>query len=434
MKGLMVSIMANVTNMAASANVAAVNAVDANNHSNKGIKIAASSTSPTSPTTTMEASIISPPSTWPAWMQKAMMDNGRVAFRGSNIGIKIGTTLHNKTCSLAEMIKIIEAHQKRLYPDQKPSDFRRKPTPSYLRRHCTCIAAYRAEEGSRIDYDFSVILYDNGWFEYWETGRRTTLYLPDCTEFIYKYNLAIDEIDKTTIDQSVLGNTDWRTVAMLFAEERITQNMVGYGANAPCDNSECESGAGTGAETGAATKVRAGIGTGAETDEGQPISESKRVTEIVGAAHIPTPEERLLKEERRAELSKIIAKATSKLTDKQAEVYKLHFEYEYSLERTGEMIGISSKAAGHRVTGIKERFSEEIEQQTGEDVKAYLNASVSKAANDQNSDNITDGSGDINDNVNEKGNLADTSDKDNCYTNFEDEFDESDESDENIEN
>ncbi len=389
-----------------------------NKQSNNGAKIANSSASSTSLTDSTE-SVFSPPPTWPtwpAWMQKAMMDNGRVAFRGSNIGVKIGTTLHNKTCSLAEMIKIIEAHQKRLYPGMKPSDFRRKPTPSYLRRHCTCIAAYRAEEGSRIDYDFSVILYDNGWFEYWGTGRRTTLYLPDCTEFIYKYNLAIDEIDKTTIDQAVLGNTDWRTVATLFAEERITQNMVGYGANAPCDNAE------------------AGVGTGVGAGEEKPDAEPQKVTEIVGATHIPTPEERLLKEERRTEMSKIIAKATAKLTDKQAEVYKLHFEYEYSLERTGEMIGISSKAAGHRVTGIKERFSEEIEQQTGEDVKAYLNASVSKAANDQNSDNITDGSGDINDNVNEKGNLADTSDKDNCYTNFEDEFDESDEIDENIEN
>ena len=402
MKGLMVSVMANVTNeantanMAASSNVAAVNAVDANNHSDnhsdnhkdnhsnkrknkqnsKGVKIGDLSTVSTE-------SMFSPPATWPAWMQKAMMDNGRVAFRGSKIGIKIGTKLHNEPCSLAEMIKIIEAYQKRLYPDMKQSDFRRRPTPSYLRRHCTCIAFYRAEEGSRADCDFSIILYDNGWFEYWGTGRRTTLYLPDCTEFIYKYNLAIDEIDKTTVDQSVLGNTEWYTVATLFAEERITQNMVGYGGNASCD----DGGAGVGA------------GTGAETDEGQPISESKKVTEIVGAAHIPTPEERLLKEERRAEMSKIIAKASAKLTDKQAEVYKLHFEYEYSLERTGEMIGISTKAAGHRVTGIKDRFSEEIEQQTGEDVKAYLNASVSKDSNAQNAskaDNINGDKGDAN--------------------------------------
>ena len=411
MKGLMVSVMANVTNMAASSNVAAVNANNhSKNHSNKRNKnnndcVVKTVVSPTE-------SVFSPPSTWPAWMQRAMMDNGRVAFRGSKIGIKIGTTLHNEPCSLTKMIKIIEAYQQRLYPDMKQSDFRRKPTPSYLRRHCTCIAFYRAEEGSRADCDFSIILYDNGWFEYWGTGRRTTLYLPDCTEFIYKYNLAIDEIDKTTVDQSVLGNTEWYTVATLFAEERITQNMVGYGGNASCD----DGGAGVGA------------GAGAETDEGQPISESKKVTEIVGAAHIPTPEERLLKEERRAEMSKIIAKAAAKLTDKQAEVYKLHFEYEYSLERTGEMIGISTKAAGHRVTGIKDRFSEEIEQQTGEDVKAYLNASVSEATNSQDAqkaDNINDDNSDANNNVSGTGNLEDTSDEGNCDTNFEDEFDES---------
>ena len=398
MKGLMVSVMANVTNMAASSNVAAGNAVDANNHSNKGIKIAASSTSPTSPTTTMEASIISPPSTWPAWMQKAMMDNGRVAFRGSNIGVKIGTTLHNKTCSLAEMIKIIEAHQKRLYPGMKPSDFRRKPTPSYLRRHCTCIAAYRAEEGSRIDYDFSVILYDNGWLEYWGTGRRTTLYLPDCTEFIYKYNLAIDEIDKTTIEQSVLGNMDWRTVAMLFAEERITQNMVGYGANASCDNAE------------------AGVGAGEE----KPDAEPQKVTEIVGATHIPTPEERLLKEERRTELSKIIAKATAKLTDKQAEVYKLRFEYEYPVERIGEMLEIPRTTAASRLMGVRARFSEVIKEQTGEDIKDYLNASSHKTTEAKNDDNAG-AVADVNDSKSIKDDGNDNDD------NFENEIDDSNE-------
>ena len=414
MKGLMVSVMANVTNVANMANMATstkiaanVAAVKANNHSVE--KIGDSPASAASTATATE-SLSSPPSTWPAWMQKAMMDDGRVAFRGSKIGIKVGTKLHNEPCSLTEMLKIIEAYQKRLYPDQKPSDFRRKPTPSYLRRHCTCIAVYRAAEGSRADCDFSIILYDNGWFEYWGTGRRTTLYLPDCTEFVYKYNLAIDEIDKTTVNQSVLGGIFWYTVATLFAEERITQNMVGYGSNAPCDDA--------GVRTGA----------GVEANEEQPVSESKRVTEIVGAAHIPTPEERLLKEERRAELSKIIAKATAKLTDKQAEVYKLHFEYEYSLERTGEMIGISTKAAGHRVTGIKDRFSEEIEQQTGEDVKAYLNASVSEATNSQDAqkaDNINDDNSDANNNVSGTGNLEDTSDEGNCDTNFEDEFDES---------
>ena len=86
MKGLMVSVMANVTNeantanMAASSNVAAVNAVDANNHkdnhsnkrknkqNSKGVKIGDLSTVSTE-------SMFSPPATWPAWMQRAMMDN-----------------------------------------------------------------------------------------------------------------------------------------------------------------------------------------------------------------------------------------------------------------------------------------------------------------------------------------------------------------------
>ena len=389
MKGLMVSVMANVTNeantanMAASSNVAAGNAVDANNHSdnhsnkrnnvqnNKGAKIANASASSTSSTNPTESLIITPPSTWPAWMQKAMVDNGRVAFRGSKIGIKIGTTLHSKHCSLKKMLKIIKKYQKRLYPDQKPSNFRRKPTPSYLRKHCTCIAFYRAEEGSRADCDFSIILYDNGWFEYWGTGRRTTLYLPDCKEFIYKYNLAIDEIDKTTVDQSVLENTTWYTVATLFAEERITQNMVGYGANAPCDNSEGETGARTG------VKARAGVEDGFEAGEEQPISESKKVTEIVGAAHIPTPEERLLKQERQNEMRRIINDTVPTLSEKQSEVYHALFEEELSRGQACEKLNLQESALRSRIMKLRVKFGNQIKNLTGEEVEEYLDFSRS---------------------------------------------------------
>ena len=368
MKGLMVSVMANVTNMAASSNVAAVNANNhSKNHSNKRNKnnndcVVKTVVSPTE-------SVFSPPSTWPAWMQRAMMDNGRVAFRGSKIGIKIGTKLHNEPCSLTEMIKIIEAYQKRLYPDMKQSDFRRKPTPSYLRRHCTCIAFYRAEEGSRADCDFSIILYDNGWFEYWGTDRRTTLYLPDCKEFIYKYNLAIDEIDKTTVNQSVLENTRWYTVATLFAEERITQNMVGYGANAPCDNSE--------GETGARTGARAGTGDSVEAGEEQPISESKKVTEIVGAAHIPTPEERLLKQERQNEMRRIINDTVPTLSEKQSEVYRALFEEELSRVQTCEKLNLQEAALRSRLRKLRVKFGDQIKSITGEEVEEYLDLSKS---------------------------------------------------------
>ena len=286
--------------------------------------------------------------TWPAWMQEAMMKDGRVAFRGCKTGIRIGK-LHNKPCSLAEMLKVIETYRKCLPPEQV--DFQRKPTPSYLRRHCVCIAIYRSEEVSKIDCNFSIVLYDNGWFEYWGTGRRTTLYLPDCIEFVYRYNLIIDEVDEFTVEQSVLGNTDWHTVAALFAEERITQNMTGHNAGNTCY----------------------------DTDEELPFFERKQVTEIVGAAHIPTPEERLLKQERRDEMSKIIAKAMTRLTDKQAEIYKLHFEFDYSLESISEMLKMPRTTASSRLMGARAIFSRELEKQTGKDAREYFNENSTEA-------------------------------------------------------
>ncbi len=156
-----------------------------------------------------------------------------------------------------------------------------------------------------------------------------------------------------------------------------------------------------------------GAGTGAETDEGQPISESKKVTEIVGAAHIPTPEERLLKEERRAEMSKIIAKATAKLTDKQAEVYKLHIEYGYSLERTSEMLGLPRTTASGRFAKVRTRFSEELRKQTGEDAREYFGENAPKDVEVETVNGIND---------------SDNVENDSGGDNFEDEIDESDES------
>lgn len=347
-KGLMVSTMANIADNVGSSKK---QGNEGNNKTAKAVKTVkayesvnteSTESTPKFSSKLSSSSPSSPSITWPVWMQKAMMEDGRVAFQGCKIGIRIGR-LHNKPCSLTEMLRVIETYRGGLRPEQV--DFQRKPTPSYLRRHCVCIAIYRSEEASRIDCNFSIVLYDNGWFEYWGTGRRTTLYLPDCIEFVYRYNLVIDEVDEFTVEQSVLGNTDWHTVAALFAEERITQNMTGYNAGNTCYY----------------------------TDEELPFFERKQVTEIVGAAHIPTPEERLLKQERRAEMGKIIAKATARLTDKQAEIYKLHFEYDYSLESISEMLKMPRTTASSRLMGTRAIFSRELKKQTGEDAREYFN-------------------------------------------------------------
>ena len=60
------------------------------------------------------------------------------------------------------------------------------------------------------------------------------------------------------------------------------------------------------------------------------------------AARIPTLEARVLTQERQEEIKSIIAKIIPTLSRKQAELYKLHFEYEIPLAKISEMLGVPS--------------------------------------------------------------------------------------------
>ena len=61
------------------------------------------------------------------------------------------------------------------------------------------------------------------------------------------------------------------------------------------------------------------------------------------------------------------------LTNRQAELYKLHFEYDIPIPRVAEMLKITRSACIQRLQGIQQRFREQIKAITGEDVEKYLN-------------------------------------------------------------
>ena len=286
-----------------------------------------------------------------AWFGGSVNEDGRICFRGSKIAIKVGK-LHRGSIKLAEMLKIIKKCQKKMTSAQ--IKFSRKPTQSYLRQNFTCIALIKSAENRRVDRDFSIVLYDNGWLEYWSTCRTTTLYLPDCLNFIYNYNCPIDDIKTMSITQPELENIEWSTVASLFAEEQLTYNM----AISISNNSDAN------ADVNADTK----------SEQENPVPDKEPKQEIISTVHIPTPEERMLRQERQQGMQKIIKAAVASLSRKQSEIYVLYFEYGYSLKQCSEILQVPFQTLGHRITTIREKFAQELKKQTGEDACAFFSA------------------------------------------------------------
>lgn len=294
----------------------------------------------------------SPRASMPAWMKKAMKEDRRIAFKGSNIGIKIGT-LYKNSLSLDKMLDIVKRYQKKLTREQ--IEFSKSPTPAMLREKFKCIAFAKSEDDVKIDRDFAIILYNNGWIEYRSTDHYTTLKLKACSTFTYQHNLMIDDVDETVLNKTLLEKTSWTVCACLAGEEKITRSLIRHGnavKNGTSDSPEGENDI---------------------DDDGEFEAYKRRREEPISIVRIPTPENRVLAQERRAEMQKIISRGQSVLTNRQAELYKLHFEYDIPLSCVAEMLKITRGACTHRLSGIQQRFSEQIKAITGEDVEKYLN-------------------------------------------------------------
>ena len=316
-----------------------------------------------------------PSSAWPAWMQRAMMEDGRVMFKGSKIGIKIGK-LRSNSHTLGEMIKIVHKCQETLTYEQ--INFNKSPTSAALRKDFVCIGFAKSEDGCSVDREFAAILYNNGWAEYWSIDRHATLRLVDCSEFTYEYNYAINDIDKTVIDKSVLENENWVMCVCLAGEERITKNLNRSNTTVSNDeNSEDADSAGNTANAGNA-------GEAIDADK------KRQKAEPVTVVKIPNPEERILAQERHKEIQSIISAARSSLTDKQGEVFKLHFDYGIPLLEVSKMLGISPNTCIHRLEGIQEKFSKQITRIAGEDVEKYLRLSYMQTDTESANENSHD--------------------------------------------
>ena len=361
--------------------ISIADAINASGNSNKDQSVVNAPNAPnTTDTTNPSAAYSEPPtptSAWPDWMQRAMTEDGRVMFKGSKVGIKIGK-LRSNSHTLGEMIKIVQKCQETLTYEQ--INFNKNPSPATLRKDFVCIGFAKSEDGCSVDREFAAILYNNGWVEYWSIDRHATLRLVDCSEFTYEYNYAINDIDKTVIDKSILKNENWVMCVCLAGEERITKNLNRH--HSAVSNDENSEDADSARNTANAGNAGEAIDADKKRQKAEPITVVK----------IPNPEERLLAQERHKEIQKIISAGRASLTDKQAEVFKLHFDYGIPLLEVSKILGIAPNSCSDRLEGIQEKFSKQITRITGEDVEKYLklsymqNESETESANENSHD------------------------------------------------
>ena len=210
-----------------------------------------------------------------------------------------------------------------------------RPKAANLQKNEVCIAAmtHNDLEGNNNVGKFLIKIYDCGYGVYDNGNRTTVIWLPDCRSFIYKFNLAIDGIDKYVISEETLLQMTWPQVLTLFGEEQILRNMT--------------------------HKKSQGTDTAFEDEEENMniLDCDKKSTEgCIGVVHIDDPETAFIKAETRKELSQIVHQIEAKLTDKQAEVYKMYYEYDFSRKQISEILGISYDTVADRLEGIHKKF------------------------------------------------------------------------------
>lgn len=174
-------------------------------------------------------------------------------------------------------------------------------------------------------YNSGFALYENG------IGRHSVIWLPYCVNFTYYFNKLRDtereylrETDKVPSEK--LMTSKWTSIVAFFGEERITQNMFyGFGN---CDTETLES----------------------ENDE----QDNEVVDEDTDGEYFSwndetlsvNPLEAVIRRERRDTM-------LSKLSDKQHEVFILHYKYGWTQKKISEKLGISPAAVCMRLNSAK---------------------------------------------------------------------------------
>lgn len=195
---------------------------------------------------------------------------------------------------------------------------KRRPGAIRLRRTGSRIAKRDlGSEGMCEVFSNGYAIYDNG-------DRRTVLWVPDCTKRTYFFGKLNDNQkeylrETNEIGEDVLGVCPWYMALILAGEHCIEANMAhakSVGVASIFDQAECD---------------------------------VEKAYRWVGASHFDTPEVAYLKKE--------AAEARKKaLTDKQLEIFDLHFAGGMSMRTIAKYYGVDHSTIREQITAIKNRL------------------------------------------------------------------------------
>jgi len=185
-------------------------------------------------------------------------------------------------------------------------------------------------------YASGYALYENG------LGRHSVVWLPYCTNFTYYFNKLRDTEkdylrESAEVPDKALLETSWATIAALFGEERITQSMNRGFGNAEATEYGIES----------------------EEEEYEPQGEDTEGKNFVWDDEPlgVDPLDAVIRRENREMM-------LAAMTDKQREVFILHYKYGLTQRQIADEIGISRDSVNDRLEGackkVRRAFNENV--------------------------------------------------------------------------
>ena len=167
-----------------------------------------------------------------------------------------------------------------------------------------------------IEKEFSCEVFSNGFAIYDNTYRKTVIYLSKYSTINYHSNvLGLDFFVE-------LENLEWPSAVFLIGEERIWRNM------------QHPKSAGTVSEFG-------------NIDDDLPLAKISNV-------NFGNPESVYIKKEMNEKIYTLL----NQYTAKNAETYKLYYDYGYSTVEIGRMLGISHQAVSQRLFKARKIIAE----------------------------------------------------------------------------
>ncbi|MBR2086612.1 MAG: sigma-70 family RNA polymerase sigma factor [Oscillospiraceae bacterium] len=211
----------------------------------------------------------------------------------------------------------------------KPGQRRKGKTPTRVNLIATGGEPIAHMGGSTL-YANGYAIYENGY------GRYSVVWLPYCVNYTYNFNKLRDAEkdylkEKAELPEGLLLSTKWTVAVALCGEERITQHLERGIGNADISEEEEEED-----DTGNEEED--------EDDEGKYFTWDDNTLGV-------DPLDAVIRRETREAM-------LSEMTDKQREVFVLHYKYGWKQKVIAENFGISPAAVCQRLNDAKKAARE----------------------------------------------------------------------------